>query len=277
MRHHEYTFTIPSGKTICARVWAPEGKARAAVALVHGLGDHMGRYAHVAERFAAAGFLFAGMDLPGHGKTDARHGHATLDLLLETVGGHIEETRRRNAGASVVLYGHSLGGALALRYTMERKPTLIGVIASSPLVRPFTAPPALKVVMARLMRSIAPSLILNNPLELAALSRDPAVGEAARKDPQYHNLVSTRLGADLLQNIDWCAGQSGRFPLPLLIMQGTGDRLVDPQASLDFAGRLQGDITVKSWDGYYHELHNEPERNQVIDFMIEWVNRHLPA
>jgi alpha-beta hydrolase superfamily lysophospholipase len=237
----------------------------------------MGRYGHVAERFVGAGFFFAAIDLPGHGRTDPKHGHATLELLLDAVGGHIEETRRRSAGLPLVLYGHSMGGALALRYTMERKPALIGVIASSPLVRPYVAPPALKVSVAKLMRSLLPSLILSNPLELAALSRDPAVVEAARTDPHYHNLVSTRFGADLLENIDWFAGQGGRFPLPLLIMQGTGDRLVDPKASADLAGRLQGDVTLKTWDGYYHELHNEPERNQVIDFMIDWVNRHLSA
>ncbi len=135
----------------------------------------------------------------------------------------------------------------------------------------------MKVTMAKLMRRLLPSLILRNPVELAALSRDPAVVEAARTDPQYHNLISTRFGWDLLQNMDWLASQAGRFPLPLLLMQGTADRVVDPQASLDLVARLQGDITLKTWDGFYHELHNEPERNQVIDFMVDWVNRRLPA
>jgi acylglycerol lipase len=277
MRHDEYTFTIPSGKTICAQSWAPDGKARAAVALVHGFGEHVGRYRHVAERFVDAGFFFAGLDLPGHGRTDATHGHATFDLLLDAVGGHVEETRKRSAGLLLFLYGHSLGGGLVIRYTLERKPALTGVIASSPLVKPFVTPPAVKVTVAKLLRSLLPSLILSNPVELAALSRDPAVVEAARTDPQYHNLISTRFGADLLQSFDWFAEQKGRFPLPLLVMQGTGDRVVDPKASLDFAARLQGDITVKTWDGYYHELHNEPERNTVIDFMIDWANRQLPA
>jgi alpha-beta hydrolase superfamily lysophospholipase len=277
MRHDEYAFTTAAGKTICAQAWAPDGRARAAVAHVHGLGEYAGRHRHVAERFADAGFLFAGLDLPGHGGTDAKHGHATMELLLDAVGGHIEETRRRSAGLPLFLYGHSLGGALALRYTLERKPNLIGVIATSPLVRPYAAPPALKVSVAKLMRTLLPSLILNNPIELAALSRDPAVVEAARADPQYHTLVSTRFGWDLLQNMDWLASQAGQFPLPLLLMQGTGDRLVDPKASLDLAARLRGEIEVKTWDGFYHELHNEPERNKVIDFMIDWVNRRVPT
>jgi len=277
MIHQQYTFATPTGKTICAQSWAPDGATRAAVALVHGLGEHMGRYRHVAERFVKARFLFAAMDLPGHGRTDARHGHATMDLLLDAVGGHAEETRRRSPGLPLILYGHSLGGALVLRYCLEKKPNLAAVIASSPLIRPYVAPPALKVSVAKLMKSLLPSLILSNPMELAALSRDPAVVEAARTDPDYHNLVSTRFGADLLQSFDWFASQKGPFPLPLLVMQGTADRVVDPTASLDFAGRLQGDITIKTWDGFYHELHNEPERNQVIDFMIEWVSRHLPA
>jgi alpha-beta hydrolase superfamily lysophospholipase len=277
MKHDEYTFTIPSGKTICAESWAPDGKARAAIAAVHGFGEHIGRYRHVAERFVGAGFLFACMDLPGHGRTDATHGDTTFTLLLDAVGGHMAETRRRNPGLPLVLYGHSLGGALVLRYCLERKADPACVIASSPLVRPYVAPAPLKVTMAKLMRRLLPSLVLRNPVELAALSRDPAVVEAARTDPQYHNLISTRFGWDLLRNIDWFASQAGRFPLPLLFMQGTADRVVDPRASLDLAARLQGDITVKTWDGFYHELHNEPERNQVIDFMVDWVNRRVPA
>ena len=96
MKHQQYTFATAAGKTIHAQSWAPDGATHAAVALVHGFGEHMGRYRHVAERFVNAGFLFAGMDLPGHGRTDVAHGHATMDLLLETVGGHLEETRRRN-------------------------------------------------------------------------------------------------------------------------------------------------------------------------------------
>ncbi len=277
MRHEQYTFTVPSGKTICAQSWSPDGKARAAVVQVHGFGEHVGRYPHVAERFASAGFVFAGLDLPGHGRTDPKHGHATLELLLDAVGAHIEETRRRNPGLPLALYGHSLGGALVLRYCLERKPDLACVVASSPLIRLPVPAPAWKVSMARILRNLLPSLILTNPLELASLTRDPAVREATRTDPDYHNLVSTRFGWDILRNIDWFASQKGPFPLPLLVMQGTGDRVVDPKATLDLAARLQGDITVKTWDGFYHELHNEPERNQVIDFIIDWVNRRLPA
>ena len=277
MRQDEYAFTIPSGKTIHAQSWTPDGSARAAVALVHGFGEHVGRYPHVAERFTAAGFFFAGFDLPGHGKTDTRHGHASLPLLLEAVGGHIEETRRRSPGVPLVLYGHSMGGALALRYCLERKPDLAAVIASSPLVRTFTPPPAIKAAAAKLLKAVLPGLILNNPLEPGALSRDPAVGEAAQKDPDCHNLVSARLGADLMENMRWLSSFKGAFPLPLLFMQGTADRIVNAEASLALAGNLQGDVTVKSWEGYYHELHNEPERNQVIDFMIDWLNRRVPA
>ena len=292
MKHDEYTFTIPSGKTICAESWAPDGSARTAIAVVHGFGEHAGRYRHVAERFVGAGFFFACLDLPGHGRTDAKHGHATFELLLDAVGGHMEETRRRSAGLPLVLYGHSLGGALVLRYCLERKPDLIGVIASSPLIRLYTAPKAAKVFMAKLMRRLLPSLILSNPLELAALCRDPAVVEAARTDPQYHNLISTRFGWDLLQNIDWFASQSGPFPLPLLVMQGTADRVVDPQASLALAGQAPGRhhleglgrllprASQRTGEEPGHRLHDrlgEPARSGVAaGVSITRIDSHFP-
>jgi acylglycerol lipase len=276
MKHDEYQVSS-GGRRLFAQAWAPDGKARGAVALVHGFGEHSGRYAHVAERFGKAGFVFAGVDLPGHGRTEGKQGDTSYAGLLAAVGAHVEEVKRRNPGLPLILYGHSMGGALVIRFAWESAPSIAGVMATSPLIGLSTPVPAWKASMARILGRVAPSLIMANPLTLSDLSRDARVGEAAGKDPLYHNKASAVLGADILQSRAWFQRVQGAFPLPLLIMQGTGDRIVDAQAAIGLAGRLSGNVTLKTWDGFYHELHNEPEKEQVIDHMISWANARIGA
>jgi alpha-beta hydrolase superfamily lysophospholipase len=276
MRHEEYAVAA-GGRPLFAQAWMPDGKPRGVVALVHGFGEHSGRYAHVAERFAKAGYVFAGLDLPGHGRTEGRQGNTSYAGILAAVGAHIGEIRRRNPGLPVILYGHSLGGAIVLRFAWETRPSLAGVLSSSPCIGLMARVPAWKAAMARILSTIAPSLIMANPLTLSDLSRDARVGEAAGKDPLYHNKASTVLGADILQSRAWFQDMKGAFPLPLLLMQGTADRIVDARETIALAGRLTGNVTLKTWDGFYHELHNEPEKERVFDYMIAWADAHLGA
>ena len=275
MGHEEYELKTADGKKLFAQSWAPPGKVRGAVALVHGFGGYSGRYVAVAERFVDAGFAVTGFDLPGHGKSAGNRGDASFGAIFEAIASHLEETRRRAPGAPVFLYGQSLGGALILKYAIERTPAISGAIASSPSVGILAPIAPWKIPLVRLMRSVSPSLVMNNPLELPAFSRDPKVVEGLRKDPLYHNKASARLGWDVLQLGEWFRHVHGTFPTPLLVMQGTGDRIVDPKATIDLAGRLTGDVTLKTWDGMYHELHNEPEKDQILGFMLAWMNGHV--
>jgi alpha-beta hydrolase superfamily lysophospholipase len=163
---------------------------------------------------------------------------------------------------------------MVLRYAMTASLDIAGLIASSPLIRLAQPAPAWKQAAAKLLCNLLPSMILNSPLDLTGLSRDAQVVEAARKDPLYHNKVSTRLGWDILEWGRWFDGQAGGFPVPLLIMRGTADRIVDAGAIAALAGRLTGDVTLKTWEGLFHELHNEPEKDEVITYVLEWMRRH---
>ena len=131
----------------------------------------------------------------------------------------------------------------------------------------------MKVAAAKLLARLAPSFLMKNPLDLDVLSRDPSVAGAVRGDPLYHNIVSARLGCDIMEWGDWLESQSGPFPLPLLVMSGSEDRIVDTSATTAFVGRLTGDVTHKLWEGNYHELHNEPEREEILGFLAQWLKR----
>jgi len=261
-----------NGLAIHAAAWMPEGETRAAVALVHGLGEHAGRYQHVAEAFNAAGFALVGFDLPGHGKSEGKRGCASYDEILYDIDCLLEQTSLRCPGKPVFLYGHSLGGALVIYYSLKRRPALKGVIATSPGLAPGSSVSGLTKFFAGLMARIAPEMTIHNGLDLNNLSRDPAVIAAYKEDRRVHGRLSLRLGYDLIACGAWSIENAPSFPLPLFLVQGTEDRLVSVAAADAFAKAVPQDrLTYKVWQGFYHETHNEPEKAQVLQCIIDWM------
>jgi alpha-beta hydrolase superfamily lysophospholipase len=270
--HEEFTLTTAAGPGLYGQRWVPDGRPAAALALVHGFGEHTGRYAHVGEAFARGGVALCGVDLPGHGRTKGRRGVTSRVQLLEVAADLVRDTKARFSGSPVFLYGHSMGGSFVLLAGLATAGLdAKGVIASSPLVRLAARAPAWKVTAARILARVAPSFTMPNPLVLEHLSRDPRVVEAVRTDPLYHTIVSARLGWDIMEWEKQFGTFEGRFPVPLLVQQGSEDRIVDPAATLALAGRLSGNVTVRRWDGLFHELHNEPEREAVMEYVLDWV------
>lgn len=275
MTHSEFNWKDSQGLSIYAQEWKPEGPARGAVALVHGLGEHSSRYAHVAGALNREGFGLVSFDLPGHGRSGGTRGHASFDGILIEIDHLLEETARRYPGIPRFLYGHSLGGGLVLYYTLKRQPAVQGVIATSPGLIPGTKVPASTMLLAKVMSRVMPSYTLPNGLDVGNLSRDPSIAEAYKKDPLVHDRISARLGLDLLTKGEWTIANANTLAVPLLLVQGDKDHLVSPEATCRFAEAAPKDkITYKVWEGFYHETHNEPEKTQVIQYMIDWICRH---
>ncbi|HVO39780.1 MAG TPA: lysophospholipase [Spirochaetia bacterium] len=275
MKNEQYSWKTFDGVDIFAQAWSADGKARAAVALVHGLGEHSGRYQKVAEKLPAAGFSLNAYDLRGHGRSGGPRLFAPgYEALMRDIDEHLAQTRRRFPGLPVFLYGHSLGGAQVLAYALKRNPSLAGVVASSPLLAPGIKVPQLKINAGKLLSRIAPKMILSTDVPWDSLSRDSAFVEATRKDPLYKEGTSARLGVEFLAAGQWVTSQK-KFPLPLLLMQGTGDRHVSPPATIEWAKQLSGDVTLKVWEDGRHELHNDIEKDKVVDFAIAWLTKHL--
>lgn len=268
-----FSWQNAKGIKIYAQEWRPSGEPRGVVALVHGLGEHSGRYQHVAEALNAAGYGMIGFDLPGHGQTEGVRGHAAYDEILDDIDCLLAEAGERYPGKRCFLYGHSLGGALVLYYTLKRKPNLNGVIASAPGLEVGAPVAAPKLLLAKVMAKLAPTFTMENGLDVNNLSHDPALVQAYKDDPLVHPRISARLGVDLLTRGSWIMSHAAEFPVPLLLIQGSGDRLVSPQANAAFARLVPADkITYKLWEGFYHESHNEPEKAQVLQVMIGWLD-----
>lgn len=264
-----------TGLQLYAAEW-PVEKPAAVIAFVHGQSEHIGRYDHVATWFNNHGIAFIGYDQQGYGRSEGKRGHVSkLNLLLDDIGLMLEHASAMYPGVPVFLYGHSMGGQLVLNYALRRKPAIAGLIATGPWIRLAFQPPALKLLAAKILKNITPALTL--PTELAAhfLSRDEAVVRAYTNDPLVHGQLSVVAGMELLDGANWLDQYEGPVEMPLLLMHGGADKLTSPEATKAFSERVKGRVEHKEWDDLYHEIHNEPEQEQVFKYTLRWMNEVL--
>ncbi|MBI4762715.1 MAG: alpha/beta hydrolase [Chloroflexota bacterium] len=259
--------------------WEPQGTPKAIVCLVHGLGEHTGRYAHVGKALNDAGYALVGFDLRGHGQSGGPRGHfPSLETVLNDIHNFVHFQRQSHPRLPLFLYGHSLGGLLTLTYALRHPEGLQGVIVTGAGLRSALQEQKAKIMLVKALGSLIPTLSLKSELEVNGLSHDAAVVQAYVNDPLVHDKVSLGLGKAGLDAIEFCFARARDFRPPLLIMHGGADRITYPSGSEDFAklaGETNKDVTLKIWEGLYHEIHNEPQQADVFQTMIEWLNRHL--
>jgi alpha-beta hydrolase superfamily lysophospholipase len=259
-----------------AQSWEPDKTPKAVVCLVHGLGEHSGRYAHVGKALSDAGFALAGFDLRGHGKSSGPRGHSpSFDALMDDIDTFIDLMSGRYSESLCFLYGHSLGGNLVINFGLRRKTDLVGLIATGPWLKLAFQPPTSKVLLGRMMNNILAGFSQASGLETAALSRNPAVVQAYKNDPLVHDKISARLFVNLFDTGLWALDHAAEIRLPLLLMHSGIDRLTSAEASSQFAKSAGEKVTLRIWDGLYHEIHNEPEQGEVFAFMLDWMNSQL--
>jgi alpha-beta hydrolase superfamily lysophospholipase len=259
------------GRRIFWQAWAPETTARAVVVLVHGAGEHSGRYEHVAARLVSEGYAVYAPDHRGHGRSDGpralvdRLRNAVSDLDRVVVIGASE-----HPGHPVFMLGHSMGGTIAVVYALDHQDRLTGMILSGPLAA-IDAPAPVRTA-GRILSAVAPRLPMVG-VDPSLVSRDPEVVAAYRSDPLvHHGKLPARTVAELAAAIDRFPARAPEITVPTLILYGSADGLCPPRGS-DLLGERIGapDTTVKPYEGLYHEILNEPEREQVLDDICAWL------
>ncbi len=246
------------------------------VVLVHGAHEHGGRYAHVAERLGRSGYASYAPDHPGHGRSPGRRGDiGSLDAAVDGVATVVRAAADRHPGVPVFVYGHSLGGLVALQYLTGRPHERVaGGVVSAPALDTSTATPLQRLVAPVLSR-VAPGLGVLT-LDAEAVSRDPDVVAAYRADPLNHTgRMVARTGTEIMVGAAAMPARLRGLTLPLLVLHGGGDRMMPPSASevvREHAGSV--DLTVRIWAGLAHEPHNEPEKDQVLDEVVTWLDAH---
>ena len=278
MEIENFTWNVDN-TTIKGNIWKTTNPAKAVVALVHGFGEHIGRYQHVAEYFDKHDLAMVGYDQRGHGKTSGKKGHVkNHDLLLGDVDRLLKQINETFPGLPVILYGHSWGGNVITNYILKNDvSSLAGVVISSPWLRLAFEPPKFQMTMGKLIGKLFPGFTQANKLDLAELSNDKEVGKIYAADPLVHGKISvaTFLGTHDAGN--WALENAGKLNINTLLMHGTHDKITSHEASKEFAQKAGDKITLQLWEGLRHETHNEIKKEDVLKFVTEWINNALVA
>ncbi|MEM7586287.1 MAG: lysophospholipase [Acidobacteriota bacterium] len=264
--------TSRDGTAQLRRVW-PAAEPRAALQLVHGIGEHSGRYEHAGDVFAALGIDVAAIDNRGCGESGGRRAHIDdFGTFLDDLEDQLSE--RRELGVPVILFGHSLGGLMTAAYLAQRRqPAPDLAILSAPALAP-AAPPWQRIAAAVLGR-LAPRLFIRVAIPPEVLSRDEAVQRAYVEDPLMVSGATAGLALQIFKTMKRTSAAYDRVELPLYVLHGEADRLVPIKASRPLAGRPN--VTYRSWPNLRHECLNEPEREQVMAEISSWIDARLKA
>ncbi|HEY0132461.1 MAG TPA: alpha/beta hydrolase [Nannocystis sp.] len=272
--------------------WTPEGPPKFVVCMSHGAAEHMSRYARVAGWFAERGGLTFGADHRGQGSSGGPPGHVEsfsvyAEDLHAVVNAEIEALPLESRPDKIpwFLFGHSMGGLVALTYLLDhrdRQP-FDGAIISAPLLGLTMKVPPLKLKVGQLAARLLPRLTLPSGLPASAISRDPAEVELYTRDTRRIDKVSARWFAAMNAAIVRVSAEAPQLDLPMLWYVGTGDRVCDPMATRALFDRFPEagvrNQSLRSFDGYYHELHNEPEllRQPIKEMLLGWIDQRMQA
>jgi len=268
----ESYFSGAGGVRLFEREWRPDGEARAGIVIVHGYAEHSGRYAHVAEALTARGYAVSALDLRGHGRSEGpRATVGSFGEYLADLRIFIDRVTAAAPGRPLFLLGHSMGGTIVALMCCVSPPPVDGVLLSGAgMVN--DAPGLLRRAIVALGR-IAPGLPTVR-LKAADVSRDPAVVRGYEEDPLvYRGRIRAGMAAAMFRALRRIESGMPDIALPLLIMHGTADALVSPDSSRALYERARsGDRTLRLYDGLYHEIMNEPERDEVLADIAAWLD-----
>ena len=279
MQHADFSWRTGADQLkLFGQVWSPIQEPIAVIALVHGMGEHSSRYRRLAEFFTSNNIAVITFDQRGHGRSEGKKGHIThFNQLLEGIEELVERANLRFKQKPIFLYGHSMGGNVALNYALKKPSALKGVIATGPWLRLAFEPPAIQLKLANIMRNLYPGFSQSSKLNVNHLSRDKAVVEAYQKDKYVHDRITASFFTNLYSSGMYALQHANELKIPALIMHGEEDKITSEPASAEFAKRANLMSEYKSWPGMYHEIHNEPEKEEVFSYILNWIKGQLPA
>lgn len=293
-RHEQGHHNVGAGRFMYWQAWLPADPVRAVIIVVHGIHEHSSRYAHVGTRLAAANFAVYAADHRGHGRSGGRRANIErMALIVDDLSSFVRFATQRHPGLPVFMIGHSLGGLIALHYATEPHATephasdsqaseprvaLEGLIVSGPAVE-VMAGSALQRRLAGVLSALVPNLGVASIDAIWKISRDPAVVRAYQEDPLvYRGKIKARTGAEILATMEGLAGRLPRLTVPLLLLHGTADRICALTGSTMVHDTVSSpDKTLRRYQGLYHEVFNEPEREQILTDLRCWLDQHLPT
>lgn len=272
----EFWMQSGDGTRLFGRRW-PVDSPRAAVAIVHGYAEHCGRYDHVAAMLNSLGLDAFALDLRGHGRSDGARGHAGhYDEYLADVRVFLDEIRKTSAAKRLLILGHSNGGLITLLYATDPAPDVFACVVTAPFLGTAMKVPGWKASLGKLMSAIYPKLALPSGLPTSGLSHDPAVVRAYETDPLVFPTATAGWFTAAVAAQDRVRRDAARIGLPILVMQGTADPLVDASMARPLFDSIGSkDKKYIEYAGFYHEIMNEVEKDRVLDDIRAWIEPRL--
>lgn len=274
MLHQEYIWHAFDNTKLFAQSWQTKEKPKVVINLIHGLGEHSGRYSQWSEWFQNQNCAVLAFDLRGHGRSEGKRGYTpSYQHLMKDIDLLLKKSQLLFPDCPKILYGHSLGGNLALNYVITHHPHIEGIISTSPLLRLFQQPPEWQTLLVKNIIRIYPSFLAKTRLKASDISHNPEVVKKYKNDPLVHDLITARLYFEIQGASRLILSNKHKVSVPLLLMHGTSDRITSYNASCQFANNTSSNTTFKGWTGMYHELHNENNNVEVFNFIVNWIDQ----
>jgi alpha-beta hydrolase superfamily lysophospholipase len=264
------------GTSLFLRVWKPDTKAKLVICMVHGIGEHSGRYINWAKMFNQADIAFSAIDYRGQGNAEGKRGHSpSFAKLFDDITVFLAETDYHLPEIPKILYGHNLGGNIVLNYYFKKYPQINGLIVSSPWLKLTTPPRTLRLIAAKFLKYFLPSLTVNNGIDLKHLSRNPEILKQWSEDQMVHQMISLKLYFETTDKAKSVLGLSYKIRHPLLLMHGSADKITSVKGTTQFSRNTGMYTTYKIWDGCFHELHNEPNNKEIFEYILKWLHNNF--
>ncbi|MFC0654675.1 alpha/beta hydrolase [Mongoliitalea lutea] len=278
MKHLETSYQTHDGLTLSLQAWIPDEEARASILLVHGLGEHSSRYSHLAEKLVNEGVSVFTFDGRGHGKSVSKPTafFERYEDYLKDIDALYEKIKNYVPQKPSFIFGHSMGGGLVAAYALSFSPNTDGVLLSAPALKPDPKVSPLLIGISSIVSMVAPKLKVLK-LDATKISRDEREVQKYKMDPLvYQGAIPARTGSELLKMMQSIREKSTNFKYPILLMHGTNDQMTNPLGTEEFFRSIQSkDKTFHRYEGLYHELINELEKESVIQDIVDWLNERI--
>ena len=273
MTHQEFNFNYHN-TNFFGQFWQPE-TVKAVVVIIHGMGEHSGRYQHVAKNLTDNNFGVIAFDHFGHGKTEGKRGHnPSFDAVLESISKLTNKAINVFGKKPMFLYGHSMGGNAVINYTLRKNHNFAGTIATSPMLKLAFDPPAWKLSLGKLMQKIAPSITLGNELDANDISRDKEEVKKYINDSLVHDKISPNFSLSFIDAGEWAIKNANTLKTPMYLLHGTGDKIIDYKGTESFAN-ASNKASLKLYENGYHELQNDLCKDEMLQDVVNWLNNQL--
>jgi len=273
LKNQTYYWKSFDGGELFGQSWIPDSEPKAVINFVHGIGEHTDRYQNWMPFFVDAGYAVFAIEYRGHGRSFGKRGYIkNYNELLNDIDVLLEQSKKAYPSLPHFLYGHSLGGGMVTHYVLKRKPNIKALVATSPWLSLTVEPPKWQVSLVEFLHKIAPTLTIVSNIKTKDITHNKDIVKAYSDDKMVHSKINLELFLSAFKNGKWNIKHAKEMPVPFLLAHGSDDKITNPKGSEAFYNNNPKKTSLKIWEGMFHELHNEPIREEHAKYIINWLD-----